>query len=57
MLDRVTNITYNGVQCIADLDASGNLLRSYTWGQGIDNLLAMTIHTGVVAKTYYTIRC
>ena len=24
---------YNGDDCIADLDASGKLLRSYTWGQ------------------------
>jgi len=47
---------YNGVQCIADLDASGNLLRSYTWGQGIDNLLAMTVYSSSAANTYYAIK-
>ena len=26
---------YDGNECAADLDASGNPLRSYTWGLGI----------------------
>lgn len=30
-------------KCIADLDANGNPLRTYLWGSGIDNLLAMTV--------------
>jgi RHS repeat-associated protein len=47
---------YNGVQCIADLDASGNLLRSYTWGQGIDNLLAMTVYGASETNTFYAIK-
>ncbi|MDD4020101.1 MAG: hypothetical protein PHV28_19410, partial [Kiritimatiellae bacterium] len=31
-------VTYNydGDECVADVDASGNPLRAYTWGQGID---------------------
>ncbi len=45
----------NGIQCVADIDSSGNLLRSYTWGPGIDNLLAMTVYTGTVTKTYYAL--
>jgi len=42
---------YNGVQCIADLDASGNLIRSYTWGQGIDNLMAVTVYTNSITQS------
>ena len=42
---------YDGVQCIADLDAEGEVIVSYTWGAGIDNLLA--IRTG--GATYYTL--
>ena len=30
-------------QCIADIDENGNVLRSYVWGEGIDNLLAVKI--------------
>ena len=30
-------------QCIADIDENGNVLRSYIWGEGIDNLLALKI--------------
>ena len=30
-------------QVIADLDASGNVIRSYVWGEGIDRLLAVKI--------------
>jgi RHS repeat-associated protein len=35
---------YNGNQVATDLDAHGNLLRSYTWGPGSDNLLAITLY-------------
>jgi len=38
---------YDGDECVADVDADGNPLRSYVWGQGIDNLLAMTVHPAV----------
>ena len=30
-------------QVVADLDASGNVIRSYVWGEGIDKLLAVRI--------------
>lgn len=42
---------YDGSQCIADLDEQGNVLRSYVWGPGIDNLLA--IRAG--GATYYAL--
>ena len=38
---------YDGVQCIADLDEQGEVVASYTWGAGIDNLLAVTIGDAV----------
>jgi len=47
---------YDGAQVIADVTAGGTLLRSYTWGPGIDNLLALTVHTGATARTYYAIK-
>ena len=40
---------YDGVQCIADVDADGDVVVSYTWGAGIDNLLA----TRIGGETYY----
>lgn len=45
---------YDGNQIVADVDASGNLLRTYVWGSGIDNLLAFTDHT--TTNTYYPIK-
>ena len=42
---------HNGAQVIADTDANGNVIRSYTWGPGIDNLLAVTVSGG----SYYTL--
>ena len=40
---------YYGVQCIADIDGQGDVVASYTWGVGIDNLLAIAIG----GETYY----
>ncbi len=45
---------YDGDQVAADLDGSGNLLRTYVWGQGIDNLLSFTDHT--TSNTFYAIK-
>ncbi len=39
----VRHIYDNNWQCIADVDATGNVLFSYVWGDGIDNLLAVRI--------------
>jgi RHS repeat-associated protein len=44
-----------GMHVIADTDAAGNLLRSYTWGPGIDNLLAMTVYGPGRTNTYQAI--
>ena len=46
---------YDGIHCAADIDATGTLLRSYTWGPGIDNLLAVTCHSGSSSTTYYAL--
>lgn len=47
---------YDGNQIVADLDGSGNLLRSYVWGTGIDNLLCITTHSATETNTYYAIK-
>ncbi|MDD2231065.1 MAG: RHS repeat-associated core domain-containing protein, partial [Candidatus Cloacimonetes bacterium] len=47
---------YNGAQCIADYTASGDLLASYTWGSGIDNLLAVAVYDGNTTNTYYAVK-
>ena len=38
-------------QVIADIDEQGNVIASYVWGEGIDNLLAVTIGNA----TYYAL--
>ena len=43
---------YDGIHCIADLDSSGDLVRSFTYGPGVDNPLAMTVF-GDETNTYY----
>ena len=53
----VTNLfVYNGNQIVADLDGDGNVLRTYTWGSGIDNLLALTTYSTTATNTYYPIK-
>jgi len=47
---------YEGDQCAADTDASGNLLRSYTWGPGIDDLLAVTVYSQDATNSYYAVK-
>jgi RHS repeat-associated protein len=51
----VEHYIYNGNQVAADLDGSGNVIRTYTWGPGIDNLLAMTLHPAITNSTDLTI--
>lgn len=46
---------YDGPHVIADLDAAGGLVRSYVWGPGIDNLLAMTTYSATT-NTYYAFK-
>ncbi len=45
----------NPVLFFPDLDASGNPLRAYTWGPGIDDLLAITVYGGAATNTYYAL--
>jgi len=47
---------YDGAQCVADTDASGNLLRSYAWGPGIDDLLAVTVCSSGATNSYFAIK-
>jgi RHS repeat-associated protein len=47
---------YDGDQVIADVDASGEVLRTYVWGSGIDNLLSMTVYTNGTTNTYYALK-
>ncbi|MBA4388961.1 MAG: hypothetical protein C0404_13350 [Verrucomicrobia bacterium] len=49
-------LVYDRAQLIAETDCNGSLIRSYVWGGGVDNLLALTVHTGAVAKTYYPVK-
>jgi YD repeat-containing protein len=52
----VTNwLVYDGPHVIAEVDGIGALRRSYTWGPGVDNLLAFTDHTGTGTNTYYAL--
>jgi RHS repeat-associated protein len=47
---------YDGPHAVADLDATGGVLRAYTYGPGIDNILSMTVHTnggGTTSVFYY----
>ena len=46
---------YDGIHCVADLALDGTLLRSYTWGVGIDNLLAVTLYGGGATNTLYAV--
>lgn len=50
----LVHFIYDGNQIVADLDGSGNLLRTYVWDVGIDNLLSFTDHT--TSNTYYAIK-
>jgi len=52
--DGVTNwFVHDGIHVCAEVDDNGNLQKSYTWGPGVDNLLAYTDHT--TTNTYYMI--
>jgi len=56
--DGTTNLlVHSGPHVVAELDAAGTLLRSYTYGPGIDNILAMTVHTNAaVTNTYHFVK-
>jgi RHS repeat-associated protein len=46
---------YDGPHVVADLDSTGAVVRSYVWGPGIDNLLAITVY-GSITNTYYALK-
>ena len=50
-----TYLVYDGIHCIAETDSGGNLLKSYTYGPGIDNILSMTVY-GASTSTYYYVK-
>ena len=45
----VRHVYDDGWQCVADIDEDGNVVASYVWGDGIDNLLAVKVGD----ETYY----
>jgi RHS repeat-associated protein len=52
---------YDGPHVVADLDATGGVLRSYSYGPGIDDILAMTVHasdggTTSVSTVFYYVK-
>jgi RHS repeat-associated protein len=51
----VDQYVYSGNQVVADLDGSGNILRNYVWGPGVDNLLSMTVYTNGTTNTYFSL--
>ena len=54
--DGTTNyFVYDGPHIVADVNATGGLVRSYLYGPGIDNILAMTVH-GATNQTYYYLK-
>ena len=53
---KTTLYVYDGDQIIADTDKNGELLKTYVWGAGVDNLLAVTVHSGNAQATYYPIK-
>ena len=46
---------YDDIHCVADLALDGTLLRSYTWGSGVDNLLAVTLYSATETNTLYAV--
>ena len=48
-------LVYDGDRVIGETDSEGTLLKSYTWGPGVDNLLAFADYTGGETNTYYTL--
>ena len=57
--DRQANIEYyihDGVNIVADLDEDKELLRSYTYAPGYDNIISMTSYSDNETNTYFYIR-
>ena len=52
---QTTYFVYDGPHVIADVNASGSVIRSYVYGPGIDNILAMTTY-GSTTQTYFYLK-
>jgi len=48
-------LVYDGNHVVAEVDAGGGPLKSYTWGPGIDSLLAFTTYSDTATNTYYAL--
>jgi len=49
------HLVYDGIHPIAEVDSTGNPKKTYTWGPGIDNLLAFTTYSASETNTYYAL--
>lgn len=49
-------LVYDRIHCVAEVDAEGRPLRSYVYGPGIDNILAMRVYSGGSTTTYYYLK-
>ncbi len=48
---------YDGPHVIADLNATGGLVRTYVYGPGIDNILSITLYgAGATPRSYYYLK-
>jgi RHS repeat-associated protein len=52
----VTRYLNDGQHVLADLNATGGILRTYFYGPNVDELLAITVYTNATPQTYFTIR-
>ena len=48
-------LVYDGAHVVAEVDEAGALKRSYTWGPGVDGLLAFTDYTDGEINTYFAL--
>ena len=47
---------YDGIDLVAEMDGAGNVVRTYTYGPGVDDILAMTIHGSSGTTNYYYLK-
>ena len=47
---------YAGPHVVADVDATGGVLRTYMYGPGIDNILSMKAYSGGTPQSYYYVK-
>jgi len=55
--EQATNfMIYSGADLLCEVNETGGVLRTYTYGPGIDNILAMTVHDAGTTHTYYYLK-